>query len=262
MHDVFYKQLVKLEKDIMYKFYEEKQIEFGLHDGAIYGLIIEFRKKSMSALYLLENNLTSGVGSLIRSLFEITIYLEFIVKNDSVNRGTAFWLDYKLTQVKLFSLLKGNSKESRETRAFLQMDLDDFLRESESYFPEDSVDKWEKQYDKLLPRKDKRPRKWYDFDGRTKNFYDLCKSMNKIGEYNTIFRIFSQNTHSSDVSRNLNIGENYLEVESQVDNKEALTKLVQSLTYSIINSAFKYYDLKGTERAVCSSLKLCFGNNK
>ncbi|GAB7306063.1 MULTISPECIES: DUF5677 domain-containing protein [Enterococcus] len=262
MQDVFYKQLVKVEKDIMYKFYEEKRIEFGLHDGAIYGLIIEFRKKSMSALYLLENNLTSGVGSLIRSLFEITIYLEFIVKKDSVNRGTAFWLDYKLTQAKLFSLLKGNSNESRKTRELLQVNLDDFLRHSESYFPEESVDKWENQYEKLLPRKGRKRRKWYDFDEKTKNFYDLCKSMDKIGEYNTIFRIFSQNTHSSDVSRNFNIGENYLEIESQVDDREALTKLVQSLTYSILNSAFKYYDLKGTERAVSSSLKLYFDNNK
>lgn len=256
MENIYLKQAEKAERSILKEYYEKRQIEFGVEDGAIYGLFIELIRKTESIAYLAEVEKTGGINSILRSVFEIYIYLSFILEKDTKKRARAYAKKWKVDQAFLFDLLNGDSDDANEVRKFLGITKEEFMHDYSEVFSSSDPEKWRKEFADIFPNQKKMPKQWYNFDGKTSNFYSLCKKLNMSAMYNTLFRVMSADTHSADVVRNFHMTPNYLSVLKNKDSGSDVLGMAEALLKETIVLVLHYYKLNSLERKISTTIAI------
>lgn len=254
MHKIILTQAEKVKNSILKEYFEKKEHEFRNQDLVVLGLYIEMINKTNSINLLLENNMTSGTESIGRSIFEIFVYLKFIFEKDTKNRAMSFILKENIRERNFLKKLKGNDWESNETRKALGITLQNILDEESKHNDSHMEKEWKERYRNI--HQERNPKNWYDFDGKTNNFYLLCKKMDYIGYYNTIFRILSADTHSTDIARNFHLEDGFIAILKNKDTGQSLEAIVQFFLYEIMMDILKFYNLKNLKRQVDITLKL------
>lgn len=249
-------QAARAEKSIFKEYFEKEEHEFRNQDLVVLGLFIEMINKTKSLNLLLEHNMTSGTDSLGRSIFEIFVYLKFILEKDTKNRAMSFLLKENLRERNFLKIMKGHDRESRETRKVLGITLQHILKEEAKYNDSHKEAEWKERYKSIHRNLDKLPKNWYDFDGKTNSFYALCRKMNYIGYYNTVFRLLSADTHSTDIARNFHIEDDYIAILREKDIGQSVEPIVQFCLYEIMMDVLFFYKLTELRKEVNKSLRL------
>ncbi len=254
MNSAIFNQANKVKTAVLKDHFEKNKKESNMSDFAIYGLYIEMINKSESVLFLIKNNKTAGVSSLCRSVFEIHVYLKFILERDSKKRGESFLLRTKLDEVKMMKTIISDTKEGRETRELMEVSLEEATNNLKSKYTDEKINEWKIKYKNI--HKGGTPSKWYDFDRKTNSFYTLCKKTGNVGAYNTIFRLLSQDTHSVDVIDNFYLEENFVAVLDSKGDKEYLKILIEKFIFDSMLEVLDFYKMKDTKKMVMINLRL------
>ena len=256
MENIFYKQATKLEEKILLDHYQNKQKEFGIEDGTIFSLYVELLRKSDSIFTLIDLQKTGGVPSLIRSNFEIYIYLEFILQKDTSFRAKAYYLNYNLEKAKLYDKVMNDSDESKELRNFLDIDAKGFAEHYQGDLEGKVAKQYRDEYKEHFKEMPKAPQKWYNFNGKIANFRSLCQYLGLEHMYDSLFVTMSSDTHSADSYRNLLIEKDYLATLVNKDEIQNLSITAEGILLECMKMVLKYYDLEELRKQIFFSLKI------
>lgn len=150
---------------------------------------------------------------LLRSLLEVLFETEYLLKEDSEKRAKCLmvWYMNKLiknrfkhdpstTEGKIFyaklkqdQMLKGSGIDefSRDLSHKLQKEISDIQKILKDY------EDFQKEYDKIIAKNKNTP--WYSMFNGPNNAYELAAEVDLGGLYETLFRTFSDTTHSNDL---------------------------------------------------------------
>lgn len=146
---------------------------------------------------------------LVRSLFETSLGLEFILENDTFqeDRASCYQAFYQIERLKNFIRFDPGTKEGVELHRIL--DSDPNLKDAE--FPRRDLSKERAAVEGLLQsaryqpfwakyqRADRKPKHWYSLCSDAMNLRSLAKIVGREGEYVLLYKMYSEVAHSSDV---------------------------------------------------------------
>lgn len=205
--------------------------ELDLPDVVITELAISICKKTESALFLMKNNLFSGVDVIIRSIFETSRILKFILEEDTENRAFAYYLSVQASIEKslnefqsLFGIPGEKEKYIRNTDIY-EVFMQAFIGDNVKVKP----DNW------MSIEKKK------DGKGRIQSFRDLCEYFGEedLKAYISIYAYLSKEVHGKEVG--LNILKDVL--NNSEENNETRFKLMIECLMVIKESLICHYNI-------------------
>jgi len=179
------------------------RIDLNDEDKVILGLYIGIMRKSRSLLILCENNSIMGTDSILRSILEAKVYLEFILDKHTRDRAKAYDYSIKIQNYKRLEWLQVNADNDLLNKAGI----------TEKYIEESKTNDYEKikeEYFNLTNRYskgDNTGKRWYKVAGKINTFEDLCRFMSKehLMEYHIVFKTWSEEVHGRDANRFLEL---------------------------------------------------------
>lgn len=206
---------------VAYASYLEEAVNFGTHlvlwkgeepELLVTKLMLRYFLEILDALSILIKSGSAEAGkSLIRSLFEINMYVDFIYQNHTANRAAAFLILIKYDQLKELEKMHHQTDRGKATKSSFQQEnvIKDFvktidlqivekqLKDIEGYLklPENkiAVDEYERM---KLVRKNFQ---WYTlFEGAT-TLEGLARLLGKYTFYEILYRKWSKTVHGIDI---------------------------------------------------------------
>lgn len=212
------------------------------HDGAILGLYVDLINRAKTVNQLIEIQNYHTLDSISRVLFEGETYLRFILQKDTKKRGTAYAIKNNLDEYKLFSDLVSENVNARKIREYLKTDKETLLEKGKT-IPEDYYSKLLTEFESFYPKGNKK-RVWYNFDGNTTNFEQLCSKMNLKVEYETVYRILSKDVHSLRSYKNIKINNGIIFLDGKGNEYLLHLNIAKLCLQRSIISFLTYYNKK------------------
>lgn len=247
--------------------YEKKKDVFDVHDGAIIALFETIVQKSEDIVFLLDNNKHASIESLVRVIFELHVYLLYILSDYTENRGAAYALNIKTDELDYFEKLIGDKKVNIKIRKFLKLNKEDEIKKVDKLVKEHSdsstYEKYgeniRKRYKELFFWNDgtKKVNRWYNANGKINNFSDLCKYVDREVEYQLLYGLLSKDVHGKSALNALQIKSdelNIIEIHSDPDlvlsvlGQCLLDSSREVLKYRKLNKELKNYNNKITTK--------------
>lgn len=250
------KQADKLLERIFTEALNGRNEPLNLCDGAIIGLLNNLIEISKSVITLQSSVTHAGIESLLRVSFENHVYLKYITLDDTDNRARAYMLSDKLFSIRFYEMLLMNGKESRAARDFLGQSKDEIRESNTDFSNPEYIRKTTEQYLSCFNYEGK-PRKWYDFDGKTNNFEELCRKVDEHTTYFMVYRIFSRETHSANASE-------YIQVDKENEKVALLRPLMDPklsknilclFLFETISRLYEYYNMQNHKRTFYINVK-------
>lgn len=239
------------QSDLLLKRIFEEKIDgreepWSYSDAVTIGLMNNLIKISKSIKILQNSGNHVGIESLLRVAFENYIYLKYIVLTDTENRAKAYLLSDRLFSIRFYELLANNSKQSKEIRKFLNLTKEEINEGGGDFSDKTFKDNTESQYQSCFSYNGKKPGKWYDFDGKTNNFEELCRKIDEHTAYFIVYRIFSRETHSAKAYEHFLIDEETSRVGllDNVMDSSLPDSVLTVFLYETIRRMYKFYELK------------------
>lgn len=237
-----FRKVNEITDTVIHSFEDNEHKEFDLHDGVIIGLLEEIIGKIKSLEILVTKENFNAIDTIMRSTFEAYVYLMFILEKDTEKRAKAYAFKSKLDELKLFELYTGNDSEGKSIRRFLNIPQEEILRLNSRITPE-YINQYKEKY-KNLYKPSEMKKKWYNFNGKTNNFEQLCKSIKKEEEYHLIYRFFSKDVHSSRALSRVRAKENEIQIGIFDANPSLHINLSTSFLLESGKAVLEYYNLK------------------
>lgn len=148
---------------------------------------------------------------LLRSLWEATLSVEFIVESDFEKRSTAWLASCYLKRKRSDELLR--SIDGKKSKFELMQENDKVHRDTKFTLPDQmQLAKQLEQYDKMFEKQkfqealellgknrgNKKVKKWYAIDGGPNNLKELADHLEHPIEYEKIYKAFSDVSHGQD----------------------------------------------------------------
>lgn len=201
MNEKFAKNIIDLGEGILKEISEKlpNNMEPSIEDVVVLGLYSGILEKSKSLIILCNNNSIFGTDSILRSILESKVYLEFILEKHTKDRAKAYE----------YSLVIQNNKRKKWLYEHLDKEL--LLKAGFPTENNDSEDfeKIKTEYLNLTKRYskdgkgDSSGKKWYKVGGNIDTFEGLCCYMGDqhLKEYHIVFKTFSTEIHGRDADR-------------------------------------------------------------
>lgn len=250
------KQADKLLERIFTEALDGRDEPLNFNDGVIIGLLNNLIEISKSVITLQVSGTHAGIESLLRVSFENHVYLKFITAEDTDNRARAYMLSDKLFNIRFYEMLLSNSKESRAAREFLAQSKDEIRKSNTDFSNPEYIRKTNEQYLSCFKYEGK-PGKWYDFDGKTNNFEELCRKVDEHTTYFMVYRIFSRETHSANASE-------YIQVDGKNEKVALLRPLMDPklsknilclFVFETISRLYEFYKMQNHQRTFLINVK-------
>ncbi|MFS0763920.1 DUF5677 domain-containing protein [Peribacillus phoenicis] len=229
--------------------------QFDTHDAAIIGLLEDMIGKTNSLIVLIENNSFNGTDALSRMILENYTFMKFILEKDTENRGESYYRSQKINDVKLFDSITQETLVGREVREFLGITKEKINNQFSDLTDEKYRNKLESQYLSVMNLKDKRS-KWYNFNGKTNTFRDLCKYLKMEKDYVLFYQIFSNEVHGQQGNKFLKFEYDSVEIYRKSGELELHTKMVSSFIMEIVRLVYKYYNLNEDLKKFNTSIQI------
>lgn len=240
--------------ELIVRDYEKEMRIFDRHDGAVVGLFELILQKSGEIHFLLENNKLSSLDSLARIVFEHYIYLNYIIRNHTTKRGTAYIISIKLDENRLYKKLMGDNLSSSKIREFLNISKEDVntelnkqrKRSGKERNYEDYVVELEKEYLNQFDwdTNNKLPRKWYNGNGKINNFKELCMYIGKEVEYELLYGILSRDVHGNQTFGVLQFEPGRLGITNLTSDRVLIENIISDCIFDISKNILSYYKLE------------------
>ncbi|QNK89422.1 hypothetical protein H7992_07080 [Sporosarcina sp. resist] len=244
----------KLFQRVIGKFPDESYLN--KEDIVIIGLFIGIIKRSQSLLVLCESKYYSGTDSILRSIFESKVYLDFILKKHTKDRAKAYEYSLRIQHYKRIEWLQ----KQDENVLLSKMNL---KKESlESFKPGDHEEIKEEYFD-LTKRYSKKEKadyggsKWYKVGGNIDTFEGLCESLGQdcLMEYFIAFKTWSEEVHGRDAKRFFEHAEGSLVIGGADYNDESIFKWITKLSMDASELMARKYNIP-YEKAVRDTVYL------
>ncbi|MEH7511617.1 DUF5677 domain-containing protein, partial [Gottfriedia acidiceleris] len=183
--------------------------------------------------------------------FEHSIYLEYILKKDTATRGKAHILNTKINEMKLYNLLIDDKAESAETRRYLNWNKETLVENMKNQYPGKEIKKHfeymvEEYLKCFINENPKLKQKWYSYDGTIKNFYDLCKHLGKVAEYNLIYRILSEYVHGTNTLRKFELKPDIITIKHHSSQINLIIPIIFKAIMESSVKILKYYNMEAS----------------
>lgn len=211
----------ELLKKVMLESFDENN-EFKIEDKVILGLYQSIINKSKSISILYNNQHYDGGDLLIRSIFEATVFLNFITKQHTQKRALAYYLSIQLKEIEIGESINSSNDTGEKIRRYLSQFTNNvnmkFLDEKET------IEKIKTEFLNLTSKKksdgwlavqnSKKVNKKNGEKIKLSSFKDLCEFLgeDEFVEYEIIYRLLSQETHAKDIKGYYSRNTSYLEL--------------------------------------------------
>jgi len=217
-----------IDEIIKTSFSEENK--FGVTDRVVLGLFKSLNEKGSSLLYLFDNKMFAGNDTLLRTVFETSIHLQFILNKDTDIRAKAYNLSSKIKMIKITEQSMANDEKGRAIRKYSNQTIENLQR---VYSLTPDVERTKEEYKNLVGNLN--ADKWYSVNGGPSSFERVCESLGdlQLAEYEIIYRNLSQETHGKEAGDYFKVSEGYV----YLDNLHESEMLIPMLRGIIGNSA-------------------------
>ena len=219
--------------------------EFEAYDAVIVGLLEDLIGKVMSLKTLLDANSYDSLDIIARTIFETHVYLNYILALNTKDRAMAYAKSAELSEFKLYDRVTEETKVGEELRGFIGKSITDIKAANLKASNESYRDKLTSDYLKLLNTK-RVSTNWFNEDGKTGNFEQLCTKQGLRSEYELVYRMFSKDVHSNKALSRLRFSKN----EVQVGNFNVIPSLHSGMSARFLvessSAVLEYYNLKNT----------------
>lgn len=250
-----YKESEQALELIFNTYFQDESKEFDMHDSVRLGLFEDMSRKVKSLIDLIENGNTSSLDTITRSLLESSAYLRLLISKENEIYARSYYLSIKLKEIDMLNKITANNKVGRKIRALMKRSEKEIREELELFNIEEELIKLRESYaDVLMKRKDKDS--WYNLDGKTKNFEQLCIKLDMVAEYELLYRLLSKEVHSLNVTDMFVVKEGSVLVKNSNDNQGLQIVLVNTLLLDGIEQIYNYYGLKEELKKFYTLLKV------
>lgn len=235
------KKLVKESDDITQSILNKTK-KFDTHDAALIGLFEDLIGKIISIVILIDNKSFSGIDALIRMSLENYAFIKFILDKNTKNRANSYFYAVKVREIQSYERYTSDEKEGVRFRNFAGVSKEEFQHQFPKYQDQGHIDEIYERYVNCLGLKDKKS-KWYNFDGKTSSFEQLC---NKIGlgeHYDSIYRMFSSEVHALESLNYFEVTKNQVNVLRKSGDQKGQIDMAIGYLYEASKQILKYYEL-------------------
>lgn len=223
----------------------EESVEFSHKDVVILGILENLIQHSQSILILIKAENYSSIDAIQRVVFENYVHLKFILKEHSEveKRTISYAYSKRIGDFMLYDKLVEQTIEGSKLREYLKVSIpileERFKKEERS----NRRSKIESYFRKDLGMA-RLEQKWYNFDGSTKNFKQLCIKLDLETEYTIIYSTLSQEIHGKDAMSKLDL-QKFMVSLKKPTNKDVNLNIDMSTTYllAVTRSIYKFYGL-------------------
>jgi hypothetical protein len=176
----------------------------------------------------------------LRSLFEATLGLLYLLEEDEKRRAHCYMVSIKKKELKLYEKFLSQQQPYKQLSSELKLDpnsLRSRIDNIQKLFKKPLFKEASEEYDSIH-QKERRAPNWYYLYGGPRDIQRLAKRLDKSMEYEFIYRKLSEHVHSNGEMKALVFtGEGYANVIQIRDFEQ--TKDVFSYTISCLLEAFK-----------------------
>ena len=161
---------------------------------------------------LVRNGAAEITKAVVRSAFELNLYIHFLQEGDSTKRNYSFLVLGAMDRIKYLEKLKpGNasgaemSKHFKSERIIVDVNdkipietIDAELQKTKEYLEGPEFVPIIEEYERLKAQK-KKNMKWYSLFGGADNIQNLAKMLNKYTYYEILYREWSGTVHGSNI---------------------------------------------------------------
>lgn len=232
--------------------------EFEICDGVIVGLLEELNGKVTTLKTLLDSKSYDSLDMITRAIFENHVYLKYILTINTKDRATAYAKSAEINEFKLFDRVTEETKVGEELRGFIGKSIADIKAVNISASNTSYRDQLTGDYLKLLNTTNINTQ-WFNEDGKTRNFEQLCIKQDLRSEYELVYRIFSKDVHSSKALSRLKFSKNEVKVGNFNINPSLHSRISALFLMKSSRAILEYYNLKKTLKKFNTIIEI---NNK
>lgn len=217
--------------------YIDDDIQLDIPKAAIISLLVSYYSRMDDINFLIKNHRLNSAKVLMRVAFETYVYLKYIFekKNRTENRAKAYYFhDFQKFSYYLQHLDQTSIANTSELIADLNnsknkkvlgphKNVNDYFNNMRSKFRQCFVIENKKLDFQLLKDSDKFKKckidswKWYNDDGKTRDFYHLVNRLSLIDEYAALYAPTSDNIHSDGLQHQLKFSKYQVTVQESFD---------------------------------------------
>lgn len=229
--------------------------QFEIYDAVILGLFEDLIAKVNSLKVLIDNNCYDSLDVISRSAFEAHVYLKYILSQDTQARSAAYAKSAKLSEFRLYDQLTEENKSGKELREYIGLTNEKIKATNLSPSDEDYRNKLTNDYLKLLNTASTKT-VWFNSDGRTGNFEQLCNKQGLKNEYELVYRIYSRDVHSLKALSRLKLSDNEVQIGNFNVDPSLNTNMSALFLMGSSRSVMEYYGLKKTLNSFNTMLRI------
>lgn len=223
--------------------------EFSYADMAILGILENIINQVKSLEILHEQNHNTSADIIIRAIFENYVYLKFLLKDNTELKGKSYQYSVRLSEFSLVDKLKDQSLDGKRLRDFIGVKLVDIENMYDTKTDPGQRVRIEKEYLEVIGMK-RLEQKWYNLDGKTKNFKDLCNHLQMNTEYEFIYSLMSKEAHGKDANEWFELKEYLVMMKQSSNYKENYLHIQLASMYLMesVKEVYNYYGMKSRKR--------------
>ncbi|MBU5214936.1 DUF5677 domain-containing protein [Heyndrickxia oleronia] len=249
------KEATKSTELVFSKAFPDENSKFDIHDGVILGLFEDMIKKIESLVFLIDNEKFASTDSITRNIMENYVYLRTIFSNDYKLYTRSYFASIKLKETKDYKKIISQDKTGNEIRNKIGTSISDLKKLVDFENPDDRIQDIKDRYSDVFNLR-KENQNWYNLDGKTKNFEQLCIKNNLIAEYELAYRILSKEVHAMDIFKRFDIYENLVHLLEDSKDTKMLIAIVSKFLLDTIESLYQFYNLRDELKKFKTLLKL------
>ncbi|UOQ47765.1 DUF5677 domain-containing protein [Gracilibacillus caseinilyticus] len=226
-----------VEKVIVKSIGENNQ-EFDFPEAITLGLFEDMVKKIESMILLIENKQDASIDTIARSVMENYVYLKVLLSDNNELLAQSYFVSKKYKEFKLYEMIKMPGKKGNEIRRLLDNpNIDEMDNEANILNEDDLKEKYPDVFNKRFINQ-----KWYNIDGKTKNFEQLCKKQGLQAEYEIMYKLLSNEVHSMDALKRWEFEENQVHM---VYSNKGLTMHIHMVGLFLLETIRRLYEFYG-----------------
>ncbi|WBL16433.1 DUF5677 domain-containing protein [Sutcliffiella sp. NC1] len=223
-------------------FQKSGTVEFGYADASILGLLENLINHTKTLIVLIEKKHYDSLDIILRTVFENYVYLRYILETNTDLRAKSYVYSCKINEIRLHNSLIEDSLTGNKIRNFLNTPkhkVDNYIFEGMN---QDYKNRVLSVYLNEIGMK-RVEQKWYNIDGKTRNFKSLCNKLDLSVEYDIIYSILSAETHGKDAMAKFEFKDDHVSLIKNIKSIEFYSSISGLYLMDSIENVYKYYKL-------------------
>ncbi|MFG6115561.1 DUF5677 domain-containing protein [Halobacillus sp. MO56] len=240
--------------------FAQKEIVMDVQDVVTIAFIEDMAKKAETLKCLIENK-SDYIDSISRSIFELSVYLKLLLSEHNKIYGRSYNAFVKYRGYKMYQSVIAENKTGRKIREWLDIDRDKFLNESPINELSEELEQLKKRYADVFELRNEN-QEWYNLDGKTRNFQQLCIKLGMQADYEIYYRLMSSEVHALDVMNRWKFDPNEISILENFKDTNMHINMATTLLLNTIDAAYTFYGLKARLKTFRTLLSVNYGLEK